>query len=163
MTAATLFVGVGSPHGDDQVGWSVAQAIAEQNLADCEIRLARAPSDLLEPLADRTRLIVCDAIRSGLPTGTIHRWLWPTNELQHMRWSGTHDVTLPGALQLAAQLGWLPGEVILWGIEIGGTAPAAAAEESLNSVIQAVAARVAAELACKVNPAIGSERISANA
>ncbi len=164
MIDSTLFVGVGSPHGDDQVGWLVARALADMSPKNCEVRWVRSPNELLEPLTDRARLIVCDACRGTATVGTIHRWLWPTNELQQMRWSGTHDVTLPGALALAAQLNWLPPQVIIWAIDVGQTTPATTITPSLNESIHKVVARIAAELACDDHgQAISPPRSSAHA
>ena len=56
--ATALLAGVGSPHGDDQIGWEVAQHV-QQRLPenDFSVRLARAPCDVLHWLDGVERLI----------------------------------------------------------------------------------------------------------
>ncbi|MEZ6057610.1 MAG: hydrogenase maturation protease [Planctomycetaceae bacterium] len=108
----TLVVGIGSPHGDDQAGWLVAREVTE-----CDARLAKSPADLLDWIADFDRLIVCDACQGLGAVGTARRWDWPSDQLPNATRSGTHDLSLPQVLHLCDTLGWLPREVIIWGIE----------------------------------------------
>jgi len=60
-----LVAGIGSDHGDDQVGWRVAQAVAAY-CADPEAltaRQARVPLDLLDWLQEFDIVHLCDAAR----------------------------------------------------------------------------------------------------
>lgn len=124
----TLLVGIGSEHGGDQLGWQVARAIAPLELAGLEVRIAAKPFDLLDWLGNCKSLHVCDACldatgdadRSSGETkrGRIHRWEWPDLPVEPLSWSGTHDFGLVGALQLAAELAWLPPQVIVWGMAV---------------------------------------------
>src|SRR5690606_5117569 len=66
-------------------------------------------------------LIVCDAVASGLPSGAWRSWTWPSKEIVDAPFSGSHDLSLPAALALAAELGRLPRRVRVWGVEIEGT------------------------------------------
>ncbi|MGI9427921.1 MAG: hypothetical protein ACR2NM_04645, partial [Bythopirellula sp.] len=100
--ARTLIVGIGSPHGDDQAGWLVAERLAtdldHDNIA---VRKATSPVQLLDWLDSIDRLVVCDACRGLGDVGELRRWLWPSPELADGSWSGTHDFSLIAVLQLA--------------------------------------------------------------
>lgn len=124
-----LIVGIGSSHGDDQFGWRVVEQLAVKIAEDCDsprcevTRLAKSPVDMLDWLdgldsADRfERLIVVDACRGSGAVGGICRWMWPTEELPVMLRGGSHDFSITKVLKLAATLGKLPGEVIIWSVE----------------------------------------------
>lgn len=121
----TLIVGIGSPHGDDQIGWRVADSLRSAVSPEVEVREASTPSQLLDWLDGVDRLIVCDAcqVRRRFPddltdsTLSVHRWQWPTLQVSMLRSAGSHSFGLPQVLQLAERLGRLPQEVIVFGIE----------------------------------------------
>lgn len=123
-TAETLFVGIGSPHGDDQAGWRVADALRAMHLpAPIAIHKAQSPADLLNWLAGQRRLILCDACRGQGAVGTIRQWRWPDTRLAHIEFSGTHDLSLVSVLTLAASLKKLPEETFIWTIEAESLKP----------------------------------------
>jgi len=115
----TLFAGIGSPHGDDRIGWLVADALDESMLPGVEVRQASTPSHVLDWLDGFDRLVICDAcLRTGgtdLPY--LHRWTWPTLEVSSLRSANSHAFGLAQVLQLAERLGTLPQEVIVFGVE----------------------------------------------
>jgi hydrogenase maturation protease len=123
MSANTLFVGIGSPHGDDRLGWHVAEAIAERlqervlQQARIAVRKAGSPADLLDWLEGIDRLVICDACRGGGPAGCTYRWTWPDRAIAQAHSSGSHDLGLASILELAQRLDCLPLMVIVWGIE----------------------------------------------
>lgn len=144
MPGTTLFVGVGSPNGDDRAGWLVADALSE--IVDSEfarqrvnfmngggtstvrrtrliVRKACVPADLLDWLEGVDRLIVCDAICGCGAPGTLHYWSWPAPQIGQCRSLGSHDFGLHAVLETAGALGQLPPEVIVWGIEAGQVLP----------------------------------------
>jgi hydrogenase maturation protease len=117
MDVLPLVAGLGSPHGDDQIGWLVAQRLDELAAGSVRVVLLSNPIDLLNVLDGTPRLIVIDACRGIGPIGACHRWLWPTEELAATRASGTHAVSLEEVLRMARQLACLPAYVSVWGIE----------------------------------------------
>ncbi|HQU44748.1 MAG TPA: hydrogenase maturation protease [Pirellulales bacterium] len=130
MSVSTLIVGIGSPHGDDQIGWRVAERLAVEResacgasgprpQADCNvtIRMASSPTDLLDWLEGVERLIICDACQAVGSPGTVHCWRWPEAPLARLRSSSSHDLSLAEVLTLAEELRSLPGEVIIWAVE----------------------------------------------
>ncbi len=114
----TLLVGIGSEHGGDQLGWQVARAIARLELPDVEVHVAAKPFDLLDWLGACDTLHVCDACLDDKADEIIHRWVWPDLPVEQLKWSGTHDFGLVGALQLAAELALLPRQVSVWGMSV---------------------------------------------
>ena len=137
MPAKTLFVGIGSPHGDDRLGWHVADALADRlqasetgfpggdsaglnapaSLSQVAIRKAASPADVLDWLDGIERLIICDACRSGGQPGLAYRWTWPDRAIAQAHCTGSHDLGLANVLELAQRLQRLPQVVIVWGVE----------------------------------------------
>ncbi len=124
----TVVVGIGSPHGDDRAGWVIADALARHmeraagrsaGASGVEVRKAATPADLLDWLDGADRLLVCDAVCGAGAPGTLHRWHWPDPRIGQVRSAGSHDFGLAATLELAARLGRLPAEVVIWGIEAG--------------------------------------------
>ncbi|HTI49804.1 MAG TPA: hydrogenase maturation protease [Planctomycetaceae bacterium] len=123
MSVDTLFVGLGSDHGDDSVGWLVADELTARGAAGMDVRYAKGPLDLLDWLEGIRCLAVCDACRGAGPAGSWHRWTWPQPGIPFVRPSGTHSLGLADALHLASRLAILPKQVLLWGIEVAGVHP----------------------------------------
>jgi hydrogenase maturation protease len=145
MTAPLLIVGLGSPHGDDQVGWLVIDEIA-QLLAGSICRKAVAPSELLDWLGPCGCIEICDAIKSTDPIGTIKSWTWPAQELGGIAFVGTHDLSLVAMLHLAERIGRLPPSVRLWGVAISQTRPFEPASSDLLERVPRIARRVVKDI-----------------
>jgi len=115
----TVVAGFGSPYGDDQAGWTlVARLTRRPELATRAIRV-REGTQLIHEFTDCDRLIVVDACRGSGPIGTISRFAWPDSRIRRHHDRSTHEIGLCSALELAKQLGKLPAEVIVFGVEIG--------------------------------------------
>lgn len=139
----SLVVGLGSHHGDDQVGWRVAERLAERGNADYHVKFARTPSELLTWLHEGgcERLVLCDACNGAGTPGSVHRWRWPSDVLALETCRSSHDLSLVEVLVLAARLNRLPKYVWIWGVELAAAAPACAS----LSPAAAAAATLAAE------------------
>lgn len=144
MACGTLFVGLGSDHGDDRAGWIVADLLRERRPEGLVVRRALSSLDLLDWLDGVERLALCDACRGAGPIGSWHCWTWPCADRFVERASGSHDLGLAGTLQLASRLGRLPSEVRLWGIEIGNAAPGRAMSPEVLRAASEVANALAA-------------------
>jgi hydrogenase maturation protease len=134
----TLIVGVGSPHGDDQVGLRVAEQLAQQVGEGVEVRCAATPSELFDWLDGIGQLLICDGCQIEAPPGSVRHWNWPDAELEQQPFSGSHQMNLPTALGLAELLGQLPSRVTIWGVSIGGTQPASALSPAVASAVPSV-------------------------
>lgn len=144
----TLVVGLGSPHGDDQAGWLVADRLAAESDENVIVRRADTPLDLMAWLEGVQRLVVCDACAPAGQPGRVHRWTWPAEEpraggpgLAALKSLGSHDFDLPSVLRLAETLGQLPLTVIIFGIEAEACRPHT---EPLAAVLAAIPRAVTA-------------------
>ncbi|REK10263.1 MAG: hypothetical protein DWQ37_16805 [Planctomycetota bacterium] len=114
----TLVVGIGSSHGDDRVGWEIADAVLERVDGRAEVRRARKPADLLDWLEGIASLEVCDAVAGEIGPGCVRSWVWPAAEIAGVPFAGSHDLSLVATLALAEQLGRLPAHVRIWGVGV---------------------------------------------
>jgi hydrogenase maturation protease len=122
MNATTLVVGLGNPIlGDDGVGWRVAERVRE-DLDDPDVAvlcLSLGGLSLMEHLAGYRRALIVDAMTTGAPTGTLHRFdATDMDELGVQHTASVHDLSLVSALAMGRELGLdLPGEVRVLGVE----------------------------------------------
>ncbi len=142
-------LGIGSPSGDDQAGWLVADALLAAGIQNDDgiviDKLDRPGASLIPVLQDAAWVILVDAMQSGEAIGTIRRFGqqdWPAC-------SGglsSHGFGVLGALLLARELGSLPARVDLYGIEIASANPGEVPGEAIRTAVQALARRIANEL-----------------
>lgn len=113
------FIGVGSPHGDDQIGWLIADEVKSRFGNEMRVHRVRSPLEILDNLEDVDWLGLCDGCRGLGRLGEWKRWNWPVLHSVDSSFAGSHDFGLVATLHLARQLGRLPASVVIWGIEIG--------------------------------------------
>lgn len=143
--APTLIVGLGSPHGDDQLGWRLAERIAAARPPRATVRIARQPAEILHWLPAAGSLHVCDAYAGAV--GKWRRWQWPELPCPKgtPRTSG-HSLSLADALAVAQEVGWLPGRVIIWGLAGADFSPASAISPGADRACDRVIAHLMDEL-----------------
>ncbi len=139
-----MIAGIGSPHGDDQVGWEIIRQMKGRDSDLASFCLARTPDELLDWMEEFDLLVICDACQGAGEVGSIHHWEWPSRQLDTMQWSGTHNLSLPAVLGLAEQLGKLPDSVRIWGVEVAQAQPG----QAMTDPVMAGAIEVADAL-CK--------------
>ncbi len=145
----TLVVGIGSPHGDDQVGWVIAEMLRSVLPQQIDVKRAATPSQVLDWLSGTDRLFVCDACEGRLSDASpaiCQRWRWPTPLVASVRSSNSHSFGLPGVFQLAEQLGTLPDDVIVYGITGRSFNAFADISPKVGSSLQGVVDRIADEI-----------------
>ena len=91
-----MVVGLGSPHGDDVLGWRVAGAVAAR--LGTEAVLADGAARLLPALAAARRALVVDAA-AGLPPGAVREL--PPEALRRGAPLSSHGLGLAEALAAA--------------------------------------------------------------
>jgi hydrogenase maturation protease len=138
----TIVVGLGSPHGDDQIGWCVAEEIGGSLAPEVDVRCVTVPIDLTHVLDGYERAILIDACRRCWDVPRIERWEWPCPEIALIRTSGTHAIGLPETLAMMERLGHLPREVIVWGIAGRNFSPGTDLTESLQTAIPEFASEI---------------------
>jgi hydrogenase maturation protease len=122
MTVAIRILGIGSPFGDDRAGWDAVAMLRRRRRTgggdrQVEIRALDRPGLLLVgQLAGSARVILIDAVRSGAPIGSIHRF--DGEELLCSRpVLSSHAGGVTEAVQLARTLGDLPSHLLVFGVE----------------------------------------------
>ncbi len=123
MTSKILILGIGSPFGDDRLGWAAVEALQRSSalaaVAGGCISFAvldRPGALLLAQWRDADYVMVVDAVRSGAPPGTRHR-LEPGEWIAREPVS-SHGFGLAAALELARALNDLPSHLAVYGMEI---------------------------------------------
>jgi hydrogenase maturation protease len=137
-------VGVGSPHGDDQVGWRVVDALRGRNVEQAVA--IRDPSQLLDCLSSGHRAVIVDACVGQGVSGTIHRAVWPDLPAREWRLRSTHHLDIQQSLELAALLGRMPLEVVLIGIVGEHFRPGDEMGAAVRSAVDAAVERVLQEM-----------------
>ncbi len=122
---ALRVLGIGSPFGDDQLGWEVIKLLQASQplhhyiphkleLSHCD----RPGLYLLELMRDARCVFLIDAIKTGSKIGTIHCFKNETIEGVGSALS-THSIGMAEAMQMGRALQTLPKTVLLYGLEIG--------------------------------------------
>jgi len=148
MTAPVRIFGIGSPFGDDRVGWLAAEALQGRfDPAEVDVSIHDRPGLRLVTLMQGAALVVLvDAVKSGAAPGSLHRLGGEGIIKAVARYTSTHGFGLVEAMQLAQRLGELPQKIVLWGVEIGSLAGAddlsPAVREALPGLIEGVAGEV---------------------
>ncbi len=145
-------IGVGSPFGDDRLGWTVAEQLRNSSYLK-----ARQPGRIAVSILDRPGVmllahwdgtddvIVIDAMRSRCARGTWRRLA--VDDLAFSPPVTSHGFGVAGALELARALGHLPRRLCLYGIEMDdswagpGLSPAVAA--AVPTLVREVEAEIA--------------------
>lgn len=154
----TLFVGLGSPHGDDQIGWRVADWLASQDdlPSGLAIRKAAIPLDVLDWLEDIQILGVCDALETSTPRKELERWEWNASGedrfdrllpiLKRTNTGNSHDYQLAEVLDLAGKLDRLPPRVVVWGIPAVQFQPGQPVSEDLQENLPTICEQIRSDL-----------------
>jgi len=153
--AQIMVAGIGSPHGDDQAGWEMAREMELRKHSHVSVKLARTPADLLDWINLGMDLLICDACQGVGEPGSIHQWEWPCGQLDEIRWSGTHQMSLTGVLALAEQLGRLPQHVRIWAIELHSNHSG----ETLSQKVQAGVFAAVESICEDFSPSVRQEEI----
>ena len=119
-------LGIGSPSGDDQAGWLVADALLKSgSLQQAGVtieKLDRPGISLIPLLANADWIILIDAmqchpVQSCIEPGQVHHFdalSWP----DYRHGLSSHGLGVIEALTLARELGEWPGRFDLFGIEV---------------------------------------------
>jgi hydrogenase maturation protease len=115
----TLIIGIGnSLRGDDAAGPSVARLLTSAPTA-ADVRIhEREGAALLEVWEGYDRVYLVDAVVSGAPPGTVHRFDVSEDPLPCAAFASlSHDFNVLEAVELARALDCLPGSLVVFGIE----------------------------------------------
>lgn len=117
-------VGIGSPFGDDTLGWEAVSVLEQSKLVNAEYDIVFKQADrpgakLLDIIAGESAVVLIDAMRSAAPAGTVHSI--DRDQLdRHGERMSSHALGVAEVLVLGEILGDLPDRLWLIGIEVGG-------------------------------------------
>jgi hydrogenase maturation protease len=123
MAARIKIIGIGSPFGDDRLGWVAAEQLQNSpvlRFAEKQITiivLDRPGPALISHWRDTDAVIIIDAVRSGAEPGTVHS-ITADSIASATGITSTHGFGIAAALELANTLGELPDKLSLCGIEM---------------------------------------------
>ena len=145
-----VILALGSPHGDDQTAWCVADRLSHDPLFHGTCTRLASPWDLIPYLDPGQSVIIIDACRSGAAAGTIHRLTAQEVPHQPKTLASSHGSSLTDALSLAAALGHDLSQVVIYAVEMEACQPGAP--------LSAVAYRAAEDLAIRIQDALADGR-----
>ncbi|MCC7158071.1 MAG: hydrogenase maturation protease [Ignavibacteria bacterium] len=141
----TLVIGIGNEYrGDDAAGLLAARRIRDNAPKGIEvIENSGDGADLIAMWAGKSKVVLIDAVLSGSPAGTIHKFTAPGPVLPSEIYKfSSHLFSVTQAIYLSASLGNLPQELTIYGIEAAsfdsGTQISAEVETAINNVVQSV-------------------------
>lgn len=145
-----LVIGCGNPlRGDDRAGIEFARRLTAA--APAHVRVARCegePIALLEMWEDVPRVLLIDAMKTGAPPGTIHRFDAAARPLPaRAAHAAGHTLGLAAVIELARRLGRLPPRVTVFGIEGAGFALGDGLSPAVKGALPGLVRRVLADLA----------------
>ncbi len=146
-------LGVGSPWGDDRVGWELAERVAARHGGDVEVRVLDRPGlGLIEHLHDAEAVLILDAVLAGEshPAGSVVEVELHELEPGGLRTLSSHGFGVQEAIELATKLGPLPARLSLIGVAVTPASvpmePAAFLSKSTKDALAAALRRVEAWL-----------------
>ncbi|MBN9391414.1 MAG: hydrogenase maturation protease [Chloroflexi bacterium] len=153
---AVLVIGAGQPwRGDDGVGPALVRELRlyfseHPDLAQLRPRLEEANDglvDFLESSSGYSKVILVDAVVTGSPPGTLHRWEVAQKPLPaSLRACSTHGFDLGGAIELYRALNMLPRSLVIYGIEAGQFETGSDLSPAVKAAIPACQARLLEDL-----------------
>ena len=150
-TALVHVIGVGSPSGDDWVGWELAERLrTSESLSAWGDRVSvslhdRPGAALLQAWKGSGLVILLDAVRSGAAPGTPHRL--DSSQLRNQpKILSTRGFGLAEAVQLAAALDALPESLLFFGLEASPEHEAMCLSEAVFASLPAMVAEVEASI-----------------
>jgi len=133
-----ILLGIGSPFGDDTLGWQLLDALAQRGLDLPGWQISYAKADrpgpgLLDYLKDTDAALLLDAMQADDPPGTV-RLVEPAQLASQNSPTSSHAMGVAESLALGGQLRMLPSRLHILGIQVGAP-PGPDAVEQARAVI----------------------------
>ncbi|MCX7117338.1 MAG: hydrogenase maturation protease [Legionellales bacterium] len=160
-------LGIGSPFGDDQLGWEVVKLLQRRptlyHYTQEQLHMAcsdRPGMHLLELMRPAQTVFLIDAIKTGAALGTLHRF--QNKEIEGIGDTlSTHALGISEAMKIGASLQILPQKIILYGVEIGDVLFQFELSESIKQTINALSVRVESDILSALNgPSLNPSKAS---
>ncbi len=116
-----VVIGVGNVYGGDDAAGVLAAEQIRDGAPGIDVRICELePSRLVDAWSGAGTVYVVDAVSSGAPPGTVHRFDAANGRLPTPIFGGTsstHALGVADAVELARVLGRLPERTVIFGIE----------------------------------------------
>jgi hydrogenase maturation protease len=148
----TLVLGLGNILlGDEGVGVRVVERLLERYQFPEEVLVMDGGTlglDLLPYVEDAARLLVVDAAQARKPPGTLIRLTGDEIPIfLDASKVSPHQEGLQDLLAVAALKGYLPGEVVFWGVQVGALGVSLDLSPAVAEQVDVLVEKVLAELA----------------
>jgi hydrogenase maturation protease len=152
-------IGVGSPFGDDRLGWVAAESLQRSPVLNglepgrvVISILDRPGAMLLAHCHQADHVIVMDAMRSGAAPGTRHRFT--AGDVTAARLPVTsHGFGVLAALELGQVLGRVPRRLVFCGIEMDASFPGLGLSDAVSEAMPVFVSEVEKEALALANSA----------
>jgi hydrogenase maturation protease len=119
---SSIIIGLGNPlMRDEGIGVLLVQKLSEKFPGRQDLEFydgGVGGMSLLYKIENRHKVVLIDCAKMGEPAGTIHRFTPDqVRSIKQLGHFSLHEVDILKVLELAAQFGGAPQEVILFGIE----------------------------------------------
>ena len=114
--AQTMVIGIGSSHGDDQIGWKVIDELASREIGGLTLKKLATPFELIDEIDRANEVHIVDAVTCASEKVTRARYGDHQNNavFAETKNQGTHDFGLLRSLELAESLGKPTDHITLW-------------------------------------------------
>lgn len=151
-------IGIGSPFGNDRIGWQVVSILQHQKNIQrfiprqLQIECSDRPGiNLLYLLQGVKTAFIIDAVRTGGVIGAIHRF--ENKEIETVGTSlSSHGFGVGQTLQLGQLLDELPQRVVLFGVEVANVSTTFAISNNFQISIDKLSKMVEKEILAILNP-----------
>jgi hydrogenase maturation protease len=146
-------IGIGSPFGDDQAGWRIAESLAESVRVAAYgkhvlVTACRSPSsELLELLSNTDVAILVDAVLGGGAPGTVYRIASRHIPPFVTEILSSHGIGLQAMIELVDALESSPRVMIVYGIEAGPIGADSAMSEGVYRAVVRVVEEIKRDMA----------------
>ena len=130
--------------GDDGAGLIAAECLRAQGFD--VVKCTGDGLELLESWRGQDEVVIIDAVVTGAPPGTLHRWDDCQSLPAAVAPASSHGLGLAQAIDLAGTLDLLPPRFHVWGIEGKSFHPGAPLSAETESAIQELVELIIAEL-----------------
>lgn len=138
---------LGSPHGDDQLAWRLAERLRQEPQTPADVHLLRSPWDLPNYLGQAPRILLLDAGQGGGVPGTVTQLTeFELVALPPRQQRSTHGTDIAAAITLCRGLGRSWTELICWVVQIDHCAPLGDLSPAVKEVLPALEHKVHQQL-----------------
>ena len=133
---------LGSPHGDDQIAWAIAERLSQDPHLRPVVHKLATPWDLVELLVPDCSVVVIDACLGSARPGTILRLNESELANSPQARQSTHGVRLVDAIELGRTLRKEIRELVVFAVAVQSCEPGAELSESARSAVDDVVREV---------------------